>query len=319
MTTTEQLEREAEATRAHISATLDELRARMTPGHVVDQLVDYANDSSAGAFFRNLREQVVAKPMPIALMGAAMAWLALSSRQATGRSSRSLDGSASGRIGEWDDQAQSAVSDAGDWASDTASDLQDAASRATSWAAGTAASTYEAAADRAVGARSRLRSGARSVADATSATYDAAAEQARRAGGKIQSAASQVRTNVASSSRSAMEFLHEQPLVMVGIGLALGALVGAALPSTDTEDELMGDSSEALKQKTAALAEDKLEQGEAIAEEAWEGAKQEAENQGIVSASGHSEDTELASQHVEGDQAPLVPASEDREFERSGS
>ena len=54
MSTSEQLERETEEERARISETLDELRARMTPGHVVDRLVDYATDSSGGMFFRML-------------------------------------------------------------------------------------------------------------------------------------------------------------------------------------------------------------------------------------------------------------------------
>src|SRR5215212_10665073 len=80
MNTTEQLEHETEETREQISATLDELRARMTPGHVVDQLVDFASDSSGGMFFRNLRQQVIDNPVPVALMGAGFAWLAMAGR-----------------------------------------------------------------------------------------------------------------------------------------------------------------------------------------------------------------------------------------------
>jgi Protein of unknown function (DUF3618) len=38
----EKLEREAGRTRAQLSETLDELRARMNPGQVIDQLIDYA-------------------------------------------------------------------------------------------------------------------------------------------------------------------------------------------------------------------------------------------------------------------------------------
>jgi ElaB/YqjD/DUF883 family membrane-anchored ribosome-binding protein len=330
MTTTEQLEREAEATRAHISATLDELRARMTPGHVVDQLVDYANDSSAGAFFRNLREQVVANPLPVALMGAGVAWLALSNRRnapADGRRSASIGRTTdepSERLGEWSDQAQSAASGVRERATTIASDLQETAGKAAAWATGTAHSTYESAAERADEAGARLRQGARSVADTSSAAYEAAAEQARRVGGKIQSAASQARDNVANSSRSVVDFMNEQPLVLVGIGLALGAMLGAALPATDTEDEVMGETSDAMKRQTAALAEEQLEKGEAVAEQAWEAAKQEADKQGIAGSTDRSEqadDAELAGRHVEEGQAPLAPTSEgtvDREYERSG-
>src|SRR5882757_10021284 len=81
MSTSEQLERETEEERARISATLEELRARMTPGHVVDRLVDYATESSGGMFFRNLRQQAVDNPLPVALVGAGLGWLAMAGRR----------------------------------------------------------------------------------------------------------------------------------------------------------------------------------------------------------------------------------------------
>src|SRR5437660_6645003 len=81
MATSEQLERETEATRAQIAATLDELRGRMTPGQVVDQLVDYARDSGGGEFFRNFGQQVAGNPLPVTLVGAGLAWLMLAGRR----------------------------------------------------------------------------------------------------------------------------------------------------------------------------------------------------------------------------------------------
>src|SRR3954464_8651015 len=77
----EQLERETERTRAEISATLDELRARLSPGQVLDQLLDYASDSSGGTFYRNLQQQVVPNPLPVTLVGLGLAWLGMSSRR----------------------------------------------------------------------------------------------------------------------------------------------------------------------------------------------------------------------------------------------
>src|SRR5262249_31978478 len=70
MATSEQLEREAEATRARIAATLDELRGRMTPGQLVDEVVDYARDSGGGDFLRNFGRQVAGNPLPVPLGGA---------------------------------------------------------------------------------------------------------------------------------------------------------------------------------------------------------------------------------------------------------
>src|SRR5262249_46285172 len=85
MTTSEQLEREAEATRARIAATLDELRGRMTAGQVVDQLVDYARDSGGGEFFRNFGRQVAGNPLPVTLVGAGLAWLMMAGRRGLAR------------------------------------------------------------------------------------------------------------------------------------------------------------------------------------------------------------------------------------------
>jgi uncharacterized protein DUF3618 len=55
----ERIEREAARTRAQLSHTADELRARMmTPGQVIDQLIDYAREGPGAEFGRNLAREV---------------------------------------------------------------------------------------------------------------------------------------------------------------------------------------------------------------------------------------------------------------------
>src|SRR5712692_6712006 len=88
MLKSELLEREAEARRTLLAETFDELRARVTPGHVLDRLVDYATDSGGADFFRNLRDQTVANPLALGIVGAGLAWLMLSN----GRETRRLPG-----------------------------------------------------------------------------------------------------------------------------------------------------------------------------------------------------------------------------------
>src|SRR5262249_61053016 len=88
MLKSELLEREAEARRAQLAETFEELRARVTPGHVLDRLVDYATDSGGADFFRNLRDQTVANPLALGIVGAGLAWLMLSS----GKQTRGLPG-----------------------------------------------------------------------------------------------------------------------------------------------------------------------------------------------------------------------------------
>ena len=52
----EQFEWETEETRWRLAGTLEELRDRMTPGRVFDQVVDYTRDGPAADFLRNQRE-----------------------------------------------------------------------------------------------------------------------------------------------------------------------------------------------------------------------------------------------------------------------
>jgi hypothetical protein len=92
MTSSVQLEREAEQARSQLTQTLDELRRRFTPGQLVDQAVDYAKDSGGAQFVRNLSRQATSNPMPVALIGAGMAWLMLSNdRQPSASRATSVD------------------------------------------------------------------------------------------------------------------------------------------------------------------------------------------------------------------------------------
>jgi hypothetical protein len=65
----EQLEREAGQTRAQLSRTVEELRGRMTPGQMIDQLTNYAREGPAAEFRRNLAREVRENPLPLVLIG----------------------------------------------------------------------------------------------------------------------------------------------------------------------------------------------------------------------------------------------------------
>ncbi len=70
-----QLEHEAEVARERLSQALNEFRSRMTPGAVVDQLVDYAREGRGAEFVEKLSRDVRENPLPVALLGASLAWL----------------------------------------------------------------------------------------------------------------------------------------------------------------------------------------------------------------------------------------------------
>lgn len=78
-TQSEQFERGAQQARARLSGTLEELRARMTPGQVIDQLADFAYQGPAAEFVRNLAREARENPLPLTLIGAGVAWLIIAS------------------------------------------------------------------------------------------------------------------------------------------------------------------------------------------------------------------------------------------------
>lgn len=73
----EQLEREAEDVRSQLAGSLAELRYRITPGQVIDQLVDYAREGPAAEFLRNFGREIRENPMPLLLMAIGIGWLAI--------------------------------------------------------------------------------------------------------------------------------------------------------------------------------------------------------------------------------------------------
>jgi len=337
MATSEQLERETEATRARIAATLDELRGRMTPGQLVDQFVDYARDSGGGEFVRNFGNQVVGNPIPVTLVGAGLAWLMMAGRrgpprdgsgtswfgpddvaagmseagegtapragQGVGRGSQRRAGGTSwfgpddvaARMSEAGDGtapeagdgstgslSQSARDAAGRASAEVANLSDHAARRAQEWARQTRNAAGEAGAelqDKMHEAGATMRDTAAAAYDAASASYDAAAQRTRQGADAIGRSARRMGDNLASGGQSLWAFLQQQPLVLAGLGLAIGGLLGAGLPSSETEDRLMGEASDAAKSQAKSFAEEQVDKGRHVAEEAWTAAKTEVDEQ----------------------------------------
>src|ERR1700724_1517989 len=71
----ERLEREVSETRASLSDTLDELRARMAPGPVFDQFADSLRRNPAADGLNNLAREIRDNPLPLSLIVVGVAWL----------------------------------------------------------------------------------------------------------------------------------------------------------------------------------------------------------------------------------------------------
>jgi hypothetical protein len=303
MLKSELLERDAEARRVQLAETFDELRARVTAGHVLDRLVDYATDSGGVDFFRNLRDQTVANPLALGMVGAGLAWLMLS-RGKEGRRLPRVPYRGRGRIRSYFSDARDRFSDArdrfadardragnaiGETASGVCDRVADAASRASEtvgsigatvrtargsasetasqWreAAGSAASLVRDTTSSAYEqAKSRVSDSRDALGGAASMLYGGAAQSAGRTAEGVKAFAS----GAATTSRDLLELCRDQPLVMAGLGIALGAAVGAALRTTQTEGRLMGEASDEMKERTRSFAQEQYQKSKSTAEAA---------------------------------------------------
>ena len=88
MATTKQLEHKADATRGRIEETLAELRERLSPPLLIEEALGYAQENGGADFVRNLGRQVADNPLPVALMGAGLAWLMVATNRSSDGGSR---------------------------------------------------------------------------------------------------------------------------------------------------------------------------------------------------------------------------------------
>lgn len=288
MTHSAQLERETEQTRARVEQTLDELRARMSPGQLLDQASGYFRTSGGRVFVDNLRHQVVDNPLPVTLIGAGIAWLALSGaiskngnghlRRADDRADRRSNGAYRGRdtrdgngypsgeglgehVGEFAGRARNA---AGEWIEEAEEGVGDFAGRARN-----AAGEWIDEAKDAVGeAGEAVRATADQVKDRASHLYDETVQGARRTADRVADFGRTARHAVEPNG-AFMSMCREQPMLVAGLGLLVGAALGAMLPTTRVEGQVMGEASRGLKSAVKGVAQDGIER----AEDAFEHAK----------------------------------------------
>jgi hypothetical protein len=78
------------------------------------------------------------------------------------------------------------------------------------------------------------------------------------------------------------ELFRRQPLALGVIGLAIGAGLAAALPSTAMEAQLMGEGSDEFKAKAREFANDQADRAESAAERALDAGTEEAQKQGLT-------------------------------------
>ena len=271
-----EIEREVKQERAHVERTLDELQERLSPGQLVDQAVTYLRGSGGADLMRNLGETVKQNPVPLALVGVGLAWMMLGDRRGRYERSPYRD--------EDDDLAYGADLDEADlYREDDPYTVGVSASAYGSGAATTvehengegwadrAKATAEGAKDKAAELRERARG---------------LAEDATAGAGRLGASARERLSRAGRYGRRArqgfLQTLDEHPLVLGAIGLALGAAIGSALPPSEPEDRLLGETRDRLKRQAVKTGHEQVKRAEAAAGAAYDAAREEAERQGFT-------------------------------------
>jgi hypothetical protein len=239
----------------------------------------------------------------LALMGASLAWLMLgrgggaggdfmrgtgerlpkaatdtaeSVRAAADRASRATadkgtdwSEKASGLRNEAAESLRPSAEDARQAAAPTSDNIRDVAGSMRDSAQQMASETADAV-------REKSGRAADSVQRYASAGYDTVADTAHRTTSSISEAAKVVGQRTVRTSGSFLDFCREQPVLLAGLGIAIGALAGALLPATESENRLMGETSDSLKEQAQEVASEEVESAKKIGERALDAATDEA-------------------------------------------
>ncbi|HWL66911.1 MAG TPA: DUF3618 domain-containing protein [Geminicoccus sp.] len=244
--------------------------------------------------------------------------------------------SAAHSVGQTGGAALHAVSDAGSNAASAVSRAGNSAASAISGAASSVsnevASTYGRASDAAASAYDR-------ASEAATAGYQGAMHRAQQTGHAISGTASHLAHEAAHLSEQARiaseraahyaqerfgRVIEDQPLVLGGIGLAIGALLGAALPRTRMENRLVGETADQFKDAVVDTAYQQYEHAAEVATDTYRNVVESVQESGVtdkvVGAVSQAADKIRETAHSATEQAhQAIDATADKAKQKAGS
>jgi hypothetical protein len=214
------IEREIDATRAAMRATLEALERRFSFDRLMDLTVGRIRERG-GEFAGNLTDAATQNPVPLLLVSVGIAWLMLTSRG-----------------GKRDDDSDLYSTSPG--YRERMSNVRERAAHAADTAYGAMSSTRESLKHAAESSREALRTSRDSIEQTAESLREGASRAAAIARERVDYA------------RGGMDrLLHEQPLMLGALGLAAGAIIGALLPTTEQEGRFLGETRDKTLERVA--------------------------------------------------------------------
>ena len=226
--------------------------------------------TNRNGFVDGLNDAVRENPVAAALVGAGVFWMLFGSKVPA---------------------LASAVPDAAKSVGQSLSSAGQAASDMVSDAASNVKRQVTDAVDRTTDAARELAGGGTS--DTIADTSDTISKTASDAGDKVAEMARDTMQSgqryVSVAQQRLAEGLERQPLLLGALGIAIGAGIASAFPSTALESELMGKQGTAAREKLETLAEDGKSFAIKRGQEILGDVKDEAAAQGLTPGAGEAE------------------------------
>ena len=283
------IERDLQQTRARMDNRLTELQARLSPGQVLDDVMDYFRGSEGADFTRNLMDSVRNNPLPAALTGIGLTWL-MASNPRPQPQAPAVEKPAPAMPASNGDWAATAVPANPRWTSRT--DFDRHISDAEQKVVRQSDEAEDAFRGRLVDARAMVlgvvrqahdtletfgkrvqdawQSASDSLADGAHELRDWASEAAGHLLGKAPGANGQA-PGVGRSPQPAggnlLATITDNPMLLGAIGLALGALLGGIVPQADQEQAALGDIAGKARAAARDLAQEAVDRGGKVAQQ----------------------------------------------------
>jgi ElaB/YqjD/DUF883 family membrane-anchored ribosome-binding protein len=231
---------------------------------------------------------VLSNPVPLALIGLGVGWLVWSSTSHPGVDARLRD--ASRRARQYGDRALNRAEEFRDQAVNRASELRDqVTNRASEWTdeAGNRASEWR---DRAGNATQSVRDRVQSQTGGQRQEFSGYQGNQSNYRDRARDYGDQASRRARQGYSSVVGLVDEHPLLAGIMGVAVGAVLGASIPSSRYENELLGEYSDDFYNRAREYGSEAIDRAATVArtaaeagvEAAKDAGQSEAEKQGIT-------------------------------------
>lgn len=276
----EELRRRSERSRAELETTLGQLTVRITdtaedirhkasPQHVKSEVSSFISSTTRG-WVEGLKQQAIENPMQAIAAGSAIAVpvLRLARRfplpllmigaglALTSKTVRKTAFEAAASTGE---TAGETVANAAERAQSLRSAVENVVSQVRDKAVDTANNAQDAAGGLADDVRNQAAQASTTISDKIKGGFDTAKQKLERARSTVRDTAGAARDAAATAPAKAGEVIGDNAAMISGLGIAIGALIAAALPETKAEAKFMGPASDSAKQAAGEAAQSGLE------------------------------------------------------------